>query len=259
MTSESIINISSNQPLQTETESIVHTGSAEVLDPSTDIEDEDVVDLTSSSEVKDNEHEEQRTIKPEVDDTDEQIESLLKEVEEIKKLSPIKAKEEPVIETSVTSTVSPPQFSTITQNAEKKPIADIKSSNIPKSVSQALFSSGLKVTKVRDKSSAPKFIGHKAPENPQANAKIEELQNRDYSLSLKIAKLTREINYLKNLIETASISSDLSELRKLKFAIERLEEFLDVKQKEKYEIGISLTRAVRRRVDSGEVGEYWVN
>ncbi|CCH45926.1 Mitochondrial division protein 1 [Wickerhamomyces ciferrii] len=145
-------------------------------------------------------------------------------------------------------------------NEISQPIEPSKpKANIPNSVSQALFSQPLKVNKIRSKSPTPKFIGLKKPDDPQANKRFENLQKNEDELTKKINKLNKEIDYLKKLVDTASVTADLNELRKLKYAIEKLEEYLDKKQKEKYEVGIQITRAVRRRVDSGESGEFWVN
>jgi hypothetical protein len=196
--------------------------------------------------------------------TDDQIDDLLREVEELKASSPIKL---PVGE----SNESTPDTSLPSSHLETSPESEVDQAmspavkaekqkpNIPKSISQALTSSSLKVLKVRDKNVAPKFIGIKPKEDPVANKKIEALQQREYELNIKSRKLQKEIDYLRNLIETASVSSNLAELRKLKYAIERLEDFLDQKEKEKYEIGIQLTRALRKRVDSGDYGEFWSN
>jgi hypothetical protein len=195
--------------------------------------------------------------------TDDQIDDLLREVEELKASSPIKF---PVRK----SNESTPDTSLPSSHTETSPESDVdqtispdvkaeKQPNIPKSISQALTSSSLKVLKVRDKSVAPKFIGIKPKEDPVSNKKIEALQQREYELNIKSRKLQKEIDYLRNLIETASVSSNLAELRKLKYAIERLEDFLDQKEKEKYEVGIQLTRALRKRVDSGDYGEFWSN
>lgn len=189
--------------------------------------------------------------------SDEHIENLLKEVEEMRvnnQTSPLKS--EPV--------ANEPQLPT-QDDTTKKVLQEVsvqettKKANIPNSVSQALFSQPLKVTKIREKSPTPKFVGIKKPVDPAANKRFEQLQKNDQDLTKKIFKLNKEIDYLKSLVESASVTSDLSELRKLKYAVEKLEEYLDKKQKEKYEVGIQLTRAVRKRVDSGESGEFWVN
>lgn len=131
---------------------------------------------------------------------------------------------------------------------------------IPKSISQALFSkSALKVTKVHEKSAVPKFIGIKPPESPQDTQKMESLQRKEKHLNRKIKKLESEIEYLNNLIDNAGITSDLNEMRKVKSAIDKLQSYLDQVFKEKYEIGTLITRAVRKKIDSGEGGEFWVN
>lgn len=221
--------------------------------------------------------------------SDELIDHILKDVEEMRlntnvaksSSSPPKStKQEDSAQSTPDSTIlsssykqaddsnitidSPPQ----TQAKEEEPIEVLKElptrepvnkANIPNSVSQALFSQPLKVTKIREKAPTPKFVGIKKPADPAANKRFEELQRRDQELSQKIHKLNKEIDYLKSLVETVSVTSNLSELRKLKYAIEKLEEYLDKKQKEKYELGIQLTRAVRKRVDSGESGEFWVS
>lgn len=179
--------------------------------------------------------------------TDKQIDDLLEEVEQIRQSSPVKIKETKTVHDEPTL-----------QELSNEPLESLKKeSTIPKSVSQALFGGALKVTKVRDQKEL-KFIGIKK-ENPESNNKIKTLQLKLAETNKKIIKLDKEINYLNNLIDSAAISSDLTEVRKLKVAIQRLQEFLDQKQKEKYEIGMVLTRAMRRRIDSGESGEFWVN
>lgn len=249
------------------------------MSTSTDIVDKPVADVSIVDEVP---LEKPSVVETEAGDTtDEQIEKLLKEVEIIKQNSPVKL---PTPQTTQSSESTPdstvlsqhadsssdsldqvPPISTTTATqaapssvTTKTPVTTTNSQGktIPKSVSQALFSNALKVTRVRDKTSAPRYIGKHVPDEAAA-AKIESLQQRDYELTRKIRKLQREIDYLKGLIDTASVSSNLAELRKLRYAIERLEDFLDQKQKEKYEVGILLTRAVRKRVDSGELGEFW--
>lgn len=207
--------------------------------------------------------------------SDEHIENLLKEVEEMRvnnQSSPLKVEPEASLNSTANTTIlstSKPQDDTaltIDSSTETKKVLQevsvqetTRKANIPNSVSQALFSQPLKVTKIREKSPTPKFVGIKKPTDPAANKRFEQLQKKDQELTKKISKLHKEIDYLKSLVETVSVTSDLSELRKLKYAVEKLEEYLDKKQKEKYEVGIQLTRAVRKRVDSGESGEFWVN
>ncbi|KAH3685681.1 hypothetical protein WICPIJ_003365 [Wickerhamomyces pijperi] len=210
--------------------------------------------------------------------SDDQIDDLLKEVAEIKKNSPPKPslstststnlptapapKTPSPVKSSNTVTLSPipTRSNTPTEDLSKLRINKSTSRNtttLPTSVSQALFSKTVKVMKVHDKNPAPKFVGMKSPATAEQTAKIETLQSRDYELTAKIKKVEREISYLNDLIDSASITSNLEELRKLKFAIKRLEDYLDVKIKEKYEVGMSLTRALRRRVASGEIAEFW--
>lgn len=213
--------------------------------------------------------------------SDDQIDTLLKEVEEIKKNSPIKPTPQdttatttpvrpadpktpsPVKQSPATLSPIPTRSNTPTEDLSKLRINKNNNrptnTNIPNSVSQALFSKSLKVIKIHEKTAAPKFVGIKTPPAPEYTAKIEQLQMKDYELTAKIKKLRKEIDYLKDLIDSASITSNLEELRKLKYAIKRLESYLDVKNKEKYEVGISLTRALRRRVASGEIAEFWAS
>lgn len=231
----------------------------------------------SKSEVVDTERSPSINEEHENNTSDEHIDNILKEVEEIRfnkqSSTPLKVKvEHSAVSTpnsTILSTQQPHEDTSITIDSPPKSLdtsivnevktAPTKKANIPNSVSQALFSQPLKVTKIREKSPTPRFVGIKGPADPAANKRFEELQRKDQELSQKIFKLNREIEYLKSLVETASVTSDLSELRKLKYAIEKLEEYLDKKQKDKYEIGIQLTRAVRKRVDSGESGEFWVS
>jgi uncharacterized protein YlxW (UPF0749 family) len=197
--------------------------------------------------------------------TDQQIDELLEQVEQIRQSSPVKVKEVKEVTPDDASTLSDLGHDSLETLAKADGATSVEGesegtpkSNIPKSVSQALFGGGLKVTKVRDQRPELKFIGLKK-ENIASDKKVKALQLKLVEINQKISKLNREISYLNNLIDTAAISSDLTELKKLRFAIQRLEEFLDEKQKEKYEIGMVLTRAMRRRIDSGESGEFWVN
>ncbi|CEP21907.1 BNI5 [Cyberlindnera jadinii] len=246
---------------------------------------------------------EQAEDKQQVDTTDEQIDNLLREVEELKASSPIKPIQRDddetsdgerevqkddvalsdhsshrdsttqtdvdVVDVDVKATVGDTTANGVKENgviestngankANVEPAQQARK-DIPKSVSQALFTP-LKVMRVRERDSAPKFVGIKSKdEDEQSRKKIESLQQREQELAQKTRKLQKEIDYLNNLIDTAGVSSDLTELRKLKYAIERLNSFLDQKEKEKYEVGIQLTRALRKRVDSGDYGEFWSN
>lgn len=46
--------------------------------------------------------------------------------------------------------------------------------------------------------------------------------------------------------------------RKINSALEKLQEYLDLKTKERYEIGVLLSRQLRREIDRGENGQFWV-
>lgn len=87
-------------------------------------------------------------------------------------------------------------------------------------------------------------------------ANIDKLQKRQEYLTLKCIKLQKEINYLSNMNNQGMLS--LEDSRKLTTAIERLQEYLDKKTKEKYEVGVLLSRQLRKGIDRGENGQFWI-
>ncbi|EDO16384.1 hypothetical protein Kpol_1051p34 [Vanderwaltozyma polyspora DSM 70294] len=86
---------------------------------------------------------------------------------------------------------------------------------------------------------------------------IEKLQSRQDYLIMKCSKLQKEINYLKNMNTQGMLS--IEDSRKLNSAIQKLQDYLDRKTKEKYEVGLSLSRQLRKGVDRGENAQFWVS
>lgn len=84
---------------------------------------------------------------------------------------------------------------------------------------------------------------------------IEVLQAKYDQLSVKCTKLEKEIKYLKKMLKEKSLSLD--DLKKLQNAIVKLQEYLDQKTKQKYEIGVLVRRHLRRQINSGQNGEFW--
>ncbi|XDT31773.1 Hypothetical protein J6889_03088 [Nakaseomyces glabratus] len=50
----------------------------------------------------------------------------------------------------------------------------------------------------------------------------------------------------------------IDDSRKLTRAIAKLQEYLDKKNKERYEVGVLLSRQLRRDINRGENGEFWI-
>ncbi|KAG0669221.1 hypothetical protein C6P45_003998 [Maudiozyma exigua] len=84
-------------------------------------------------------------------------------------------------------------------------------------------------------------------------AKLE--QRYDY-LTNKTTKLTKEISYLTGMMNQGNLSID--DTKRLKVALTKLQEYLDRKTKERYETGVLLSRHLRRQIDRGENGQFWV-
>ncbi|CAR29283.1 ZYRO0G05060p [Zygosaccharomyces rouxii] len=82
------------------------------------------------------------------------------------------------------------------------------------------------------------------------------LQKKLDHLVKKCTKLQREIDYLTKM-NTAS-SLPIEDSRKLSRAVDKLQEYLDKKNKEKYDVGVLLSRQLRREIDRGENGQFWV-
>lgn len=77
----------------------------------------------------------------------------------------------------------------------------------------------------------------------------------DY-LTKKCSKLQREISYLQDMSTQTTLTID--DKKKLLEAINKLQEYLDSKTKEKYELGVQLSRQLRKEIDRGENGQFWV-
>ena len=93
-----------------------------------------------------------------------------------------------------------------------------------------------------------------SPENDEPTlAKLE--QRYDY-LSNKTTKLTKEISYLTGMVNQGNLSID--DTKRLKVALTKLQEYLDRKTKERYETGVLLSRQLRRQIDRGENGQFWI-
>lgn len=85
---------------------------------------------------------------------------------------------------------------------------------------------------------------------------IMKLQNRHEYLMEKCIKLEKEIKYLRQMENQGSLT--LEDGKKLNRAIDKLQEYLDRKTKERYEIGVLLSRHLRRQINRGENGEFWI-
>ncbi|CUS22371.1 LAQU0S05e03862g1_1 [Lachancea quebecensis] len=84
----------------------------------------------------------------------------------------------------------------------------------------------------------------------------QKLQTRHEYLARKCIKLQREIQYLSDLRDRGAVAPE--DARKINNALGKLQEYLDLKTKERYEIGVLLSRQLRREIDRGENGQFWV-
>ncbi|AMD19401.1 HBR500Wp [Eremothecium sinecaudum] len=97
---------------------------------------------------------------------------------------------------------------------------------------------------------------------PGANATASEdyslmkLQRKHDYLTMKCVKLSKEIKYLRNLKKNGSLS--VEDNRKLGEAVDKLQHYLDRKAKEKYEVGVLLSRKLRKQINNGSNGQFWV-
>ncbi|AQZ12737.1 BNI5 (YNL166C) [Zygosaccharomyces parabailii] len=82
------------------------------------------------------------------------------------------------------------------------------------------------------------------------------LQRKLDHLTKKCAKLQKEIDYLSQMNSSSSLPIDDS--RKLSRAIAKLQEYFDKKNKEKYEVGVLLSRQLRKEIDRGDNGQFWI-
>lgn len=85
---------------------------------------------------------------------------------------------------------------------------------------------------------------------------ISKLQKRLDYLTKKCIKLQKEINYLNDMNRKNTLS--IEDKRKLASAIDKLQEYLDRKTKEKYDLGVLVSRQLRKEIDRGENGQFWI-
>ncbi|KOG96998.1 Bni5p [Saccharomyces eubayanus] len=83
-----------------------------------------------------------------------------------------------------------------------------------------------------------------------------KLEKRHDYLAMKCTKLQKEIDYLNKMNAQGSLSMD--DGKRLKRAVVKLQEYLDSKTKEKYEVGVLLSRQLRKQIDRGENGQFWI-
>lgn len=89
-----------------------------------------------------------------------------------------------------------------------------------------------------------------------ASVNIEQLQKTYNVLSMKCIKLQKEIDYLTSFQNEGTLTLD--DRRRLSTAISKLQEYLDKKNKTRYETGVLLSRQIRRNIDMGNNGQFWV-
>ncbi|AET40781.1 Bni5p Ecym_6408 [Eremothecium cymbalariae DBVPG len=99
------------------------------------------------------------------------------------------------------------------------------------------------------------------PDNTTAISSAEDyaigkLQRKHDYLTMKCVKLSKELKYLNNMKDNGSLP--VEDTRKLSKALEKLQEYLDKKTKEKYEIGVLLSRKIRKQIDNGSTGQFWL-
>lgn len=85
---------------------------------------------------------------------------------------------------------------------------------------------------------------------------IQKYEQRHENLTRKCTKVQREIDYLEKMNSQGTLN--IEDSRKLAKAIEKLQEYLDKKKKERYEVGLLLSRQLRRDINRGDNGEFWV-
>lgn len=83
-----------------------------------------------------------------------------------------------------------------------------------------------------------------------------KLQKRLDYLTKKCLKLQKEIKYLHDMNYNNTLS--IEDGRKLSSAIDKLQEYLDRKTKEKYDLGVLVSRQLRKEIDRGENGQFWI-
>ncbi|AAS53398.2 AFR027Cp [Eremothecium gossypii ATCC 10895] len=95
-----------------------------------------------------------------------------------------------------------------------------------------------------------------APVSADEQSMLKLQRKHDY-LTMKCVKLSKEIKYLTNLKKTGSLS--VEDTRKMNDALDKLQEYLDRKSKEKYEIGVLLSRRIRKHINNGSNGQFWLS
>ncbi|CCD25644.1 Bni5p NDAI_0F03260 [Naumovozyma dairenensis CBS 421] len=104
---------------------------------------------------------------------------------------------------------------------------------------------------------APTSSSNRSMESEEEDGdSITKIQNKYDQLVLKCTKLQKEIDYLTKMNHQGTLSID--DTKKLSKALEKLQEYLDQKMKEKYEVGVLLSRRLRREINSGGNGEFWI-
>lgn len=93
------------------------------------------------------------------------------------------------------------------------------------------------------------------PRAPEADGPLKLQKRLDY-LTKKCLKLRKEIQYLNDMNYQNTLS--IEDGRRLSSAIEKLQEYLDTKNKERYDLGILVSRQLRRDIDRGENGQFWI-
>ncbi|KAG0674495.1 hypothetical protein C6P41_001546 [Kluyveromyces marxianus] len=89
-----------------------------------------------------------------------------------------------------------------------------------------------------------------------SDVNIEQLQKNYNVLSMKCTKLKKEIEYLNKFQQESTLT--LEDRCKLIAAIEKLQEYLDKKNRQRYDTGVILSRQIRKTVDMGTNGQFWV-
>ncbi|AGO13178.1 AaceriAFR027Cp [[Ashbya] aceris (nom. inval.)] len=103
----------------------------------------------------------------------------------------------------------------------------------------------------------PPSTGDKAAPMSADEQSMLKLQRKHDYLIMKCVKLSKEIKYLTNLKKNGSLS--VEDTRKMNDALEKLQEYLDRKSKEKYEIGVLLSRRIRKHINNGSNGQFWLS
>ncbi|CCK70806.1 Bni5p KNAG_0F01380 [Huiozyma naganishii CBS 8797] len=89
------------------------------------------------------------------------------------------------------------------------------------------------------------------------DASITKLQARHEYLIDKCGKLSKEIAYLRGMEDQGML--ELGDAKRLDGALQKLQDYLDAKTKERYDVGVLLSRKLRRQINLGENGEFWIS